>query len=80
MAKGQKAVPVDGYTYNLLQQAVDDGIADNLADAILHGISSYLGVTYKSRKERKLEQEAARIQQLATEAGKQIPIQREKEE
>lgn len=64
MSKGQKHIIIDGYTHDLLQQAVDSGKASDIADAVLHGISDYLCIRYKSSKERKLEQEASRIQKL----------------
>lgn len=64
MAKGQKAVPIDEYIYNLLKQAVDEGRASNLADAIRRSISKYLDVPYKSKEELKAEQDLTRIQEL----------------
>ena len=71
MAKGQKAVPIDEHTYNLLQQAVNEGRASNLADAILHGISAYLGIRYKSPQERKMEQDLDYVQGLGKKAIKE---------
>lgn len=70
MAKGQKAVPVDEYTYKLLQRAVDEGKASNLADAILRAISAYLDVPYKSKKERKMEQDVLAVMELGEKAVK----------
>jgi len=71
MAKGQKAVPIDGYTYRLLQQAVNSGRASTLADAIRRSISKYLNVPYKSKEHLRMEQDLAHIQELAKKATKE---------
>lgn len=71
MARGQKAVPIDEYTYGLLQQIVGQGKASNLADAILKSASAYLGIRYKSREERKMEQDLSTVLELGKKATKE---------
>jgi hypothetical protein len=64
MAKDQKHIIVSGYTYGLLQQAVDKGNASDIAEAVAKSVSLYLGIRYKPKKELKMEQDLARIQEL----------------
>lgn len=70
MAKDQKHIIIDGYTADLLQQIVDQGKAGNVSDAVGKSAASYLGIRYKSKEERKLEQERDRILELGKKATK----------
>lgn len=71
MAKGQKHIVIDEYTYNLLQRAVSDGRASSVDDAIRRSVSKYLGVPYKSKGHIKIEQDLARVQELAKKVTKE---------
>ena len=71
MAKGQKYIVVDDYTLGLLQKIVDQGKASNLSNAIGKSAAAFIGVPYKSREERKMEQDLARVIELARLARKE---------
>ncbi|GAI22262.1 unnamed protein product [marine sediment metagenome] len=71
MAKGQKHIIIDEYTYDLLQRAVNEGRGSNIDDAIRRSISKYLGIPYKSKRHIKIEQDLARVQELARLARKE---------
>ena len=71
MAKDQKYIMVDTYTADLLEQVVSKGKAGNIAEAVGKSVADYLGVRYKSREERKLEQERDRILELGKKAAKE---------
>jgi len=62
---------VDDYTHELVQKIIKKGLASNSADAVNKALAKYLGVPYKSREERKMEQDLARIQELAKKATKE---------
>ena len=68
MSKGQRYIIVDEYAVGLLQQIVDQGKAGDLSDAVCKSAASYLLIRYKSKQERKLEQELAHIQELGKRA------------
>ena len=68
MAKGQTHIVMDNYIADLLQQIVNQGKASNFPDVIGKLAAEYLGIHYKSKDERKLEQERDRILEL----GKRI--------
>lgn len=65
MAKGQKYIIVDDYTLGLLQKIVDQGKAGDLSNAIGKSAAAFIGIPYKSRDERKMEQDLAHVQKLA---------------
>jgi len=71
MAKGQKHIVIEQYTYDLLQQAVNKGKASNIDDAVRRSVSKYLGISYKSKEHIKIEQDLDRIQELAKKATKE---------
>jgi len=66
-----KHIRIDGYTYSLLQRAVEEGRAASLVDAVNRGACSLLGIRYKSTAEVKMEQEAALVQELSKKAMKE---------
>jgi len=65
VAKGQKYIIVDEYTVELLQEVVNQGKASDLSDAVGKSAANYLGIHYKSKEERKMEQDLARVHKLA---------------
>lgn len=66
-----KPIRVDDYTYELVQEVIKKGLASNSADAINNALANYLGIHYKSREERRMEQDLARVQQLGKMARKE---------
>ncbi len=64
MTKGQKYIIVDSYSHELLQEIIKQGKASDLVSAIGKSAAAYLGITYKSKEERRLEQEAAHVMEL----------------
>jgi len=64
MSKGNKYIVVDEYTVDLLQQVVNQGKASNLSEAVGKSAASYLGIRYKSKEERRLEQDAAHTMEM----------------
>jgi len=66
-----KPIRVDDYTHELIQMVINKGLASNSADAINKALAKYLGIRYKSREERKMEQDLDRIQELAKKASKE---------
>ncbi len=71
MAKRQRYIIIDNYTNGLLEEIVNQGRASNPADAVGKSAAAYLGIHYKSKEERKLEQDATRIQELGRRATKE---------
>lgn len=68
MSKGQRYIIVDEYATALLQQIVDRGDATDLPEAVGISAATHLGIRYKSKQERKLEQDSARV----AGSGKQV--------
>jgi len=64
MSKGQKYIIIDGYANELLQEIIKQGKASNLPEAVEKSAAAYLGIRYKSKEERKLEQDLAHVQEL----------------
>ena len=59
MAKGQKAVPVDDYIYQMLTEMVEKHMAKNLAEAIGKSAAKFLNRPYYTRKEIEFQQRMA---------------------
>ncbi|MBA7499338.1 hypothetical protein ES704_02078 [subsurface metagenome] len=66
-----QTIRVDDYTHKLVQEVIRKGLASNSADAVDKALASYLGIHYKSREERKMEQDLSRVQELAKKASKE---------
>jgi len=66
-----KPIRVDDYTHELIQRVINKGLASNSADAINKALAKYLGIRYKSREERKMEQDLAHVLELSKKASKE---------
>lgn len=66
-----KPIRVDDYTYELVQEVVKRGLASNFTDAVNKALANYLGIHYKPRQERKLEQDLSTVLELGKKATKE---------
>lgn len=71
MAKGQKYIIVDSYTNDLLQEIVNQGKASSPSEAVAKSVASYLGIRYKSRQERQMEEELSTVLELGKKVTKE---------
>lgn len=66
-----QTIRVDDYTHELVREVLRKGLAGNSTDAVDKALANYLGIHYKSREERKMEQDLAHIHELAKRAEKE---------
>lgn len=66
-----KTIRVDDYTHELVQEIIKRGLAGNSTDAVNKALASYLGIPYKSRDERKMEQDLTEVIELGKKAIKE---------
>lgn len=65
-----KQIRVDDYTHELIQKVIKRGMAGNSTDAVNKALANYLGIRYKSREERKMEQNLTTVMELGKKATK----------